>query len=192
MTLRKLQNTILTPAFFTHQVQKLFCNEKPYQINIALARMVKRGDLVRIKKGLFRFLEREIDEFTLATLMYQPSYISLESALHVYGMIPEEVMQVTSVTPITTKKLNTGEGIFLYSKIQSTLFFGYNKLQDSNSWLFYHLAKPEKALLDYIYVRRVKDLSSFRVDLSEIDRRLLFKYAREFPAWVQNITKEQL
>lgn len=193
MTLKDLKKSIKTPIFFTHQVQKVFINEEQYKINIALSRMVSREDLVRIKRGLYKFPNREIDELTLAGLIYQPSYVSLESALKIYGMLPEEVMSVTSVTPTTTKKINSLQGRFLYTKIQSTLFFGYDMVSDSyTDILSYKLAQPEKALLDYVYVRQVKDLESARIDVSELDLTLLKKYVLVFPTWVQDVLSSTL
>ncbi|MBU0974081.1 hypothetical protein KKD03_00055 [Patescibacteria group bacterium] len=193
MKLKELQNTISTSVFFTHQVQKIFSGEKPSQINISLSRMAKRGDLLRIKKGLFQFPGREVDEFTLSGLIYRPSYVSLESALHVYGMIPEEVMQVTAVTPTTTKQFRVVVGGFLYSKIQQELFFGFDKIADNhNISSYYNIAKPEKALLDYIYIRQVRDLSQARVDWIDVDYKLLKQFSREFPAWVQDTIKEKI
>jgi len=193
MTLKQLQATIKTPVFSTNQVQKFFANEKHSHINISLSRMSKRGDLLRLKKGLFRFPAREVDELLVANLMYQPSYVSLESALHIYGMIPEEVMQVTSITTTKPKKFSTADGGFLYSKVKQSLFFGFEKIQDSyNLSMFYSIAEPEKALLDYIYIRQVKDLEEARVDLDGVNLRILRKFSKEFPSWVQQVVKEEV
>ncbi|MBW1967626.1 MAG: hypothetical protein JRI48_09680 [Deltaproteobacteria bacterium] len=65
--------------------------------------LLRKGDIIRVKKGLYIFGEghrkapysREV----LANLMYGPSYVSLEYALQYYGLIPERVEALTSVTP---------------------------------------------------------------------------------------------
>jgi hypothetical protein len=48
----------------------------------------------------------------------------------------------------------------------------------------YQIAEPEKALLDWIYLRRVKNLEENRVDLSQLNRQRLWQFAKYFPKWV--------
>ena len=152
--------------------------------------MVKRGDLVRLKRGVYRLAEAEVDELVLAGWLYKPSYVSLESVLQMCGVIPEVVGKVTSVTTVTSKEIKTGEGVFLYSKIAKELFFGYEKVKDEKSGLYYNLAEPEKALLDWIYVRRVKSLEGERVDMSELNKKKLRSYVKIYPKWVRKVIDE--
>lgn len=190
MRLREFRQTMKMPIFYTYQVVRLFESESKNLINTQLSRMVKRGDLVRLKRGVYRLAEAEVDELVLASWLYKPSYISLESVLQMMGVIPEVVGKVTSVTTVTSKEVKTGEGVFLYSKIAKELFFGYKKARDEKSGLYYNLAEPEKALLDWIYIRKIKGLEGERVDMSELDKKKLRSYAKIYPKWVRKVINE--
>ena len=70
-----------------------------------LTRWTKKEYIVRLRQGYFTFSEykNKPDYFLyFANRIYRPSYISLHSALSFYGMIPEAVVQITSVTSLKT------------------------------------------------------------------------------------------
>jgi len=189
MILKDLRAKIKTPIFARSDVIKLFIKESQNQINTQLHRMIKRGDLVGVKRGLYSFPNTTLDEFVVANKLYTPSYVSLESALNVYGIFPDITAIVTSVTTTTSKKLNTPLGNYVYSKINKNLFFGYESVLDKESCFYYNIATPEKALLDFIYVRRIKNLEEFRVDMLVINKAILFNYLTYFPKWVGRVVK---
>lgn len=187
MTIKQLQSTILTPFFTTEQVKRLFPDEAIQTINMQLKRWVDKQEIIRLKRGLFIFPNKRLDEFFIANLLYPQSYVSLESALNAYGILPDIPAQVTSVTPMTSKQISTVKGNFLYSKIDQRLYFGY-KQTETHSNLHYQIAEPEKALLDYIYIRQVKNLEANRIDLQDINRSRLQELMQVFPSWVQEVT----
>lgn len=180
-----------SPVFFRYQVERLFPNESRTLTNSQLSRWVEKKKLVRLRRELFLFPEVKIDELVLANFIYRPSYISLESALNYYGIIPDVVQNITSVSPVTTRTFRTGRGVFIYSKIVKHLYFGWQTAKDSRSDFEFSIAEPEKALLDYVYIRRIRDLTDQRIDLGTIDRKKLVKYSRIFPSWVINTINEQ-
>jgi predicted transcriptional regulator of viral defense system len=180
-----------TPVFFRYQVERLFPNESRTLTNSQLSRWVEKKKLVRLRRELFLFPEVKIDEMVLANFIYRPSYISLESALNYYGIIPDVVQNVTSVSPVTTRTFRTGRGVFIYSKIMKNLYFGWQTVKDSKSDFEFSIAEPEKALLDYVYIRRIRDLTDQRIDFGVIDPKKLIKYSRIFPSWVINTINEQ-
>ncbi len=182
---------MLTPVFFRYQVERLFPNESRNLTNSQLSRWVEKKKLVRLRRELFLFPEVKIDELVLANFIYRPSYISLESALNYYGIIPDVVQNVTSISPVTTKTFKTSRGAFIYSKIAKELYFGWQTVKDSKSDLNFLIAEAEKALLDYIYIRRIRNLTDQRVDFGIIDRKKLIKYSRVFPSWVIKTINEQ-
>jgi len=117
--------------------------------------LLKKGEIIRIKKGLYVFgpkLAREpFSKETLANLIYGPSYISLEYALSFYGLIPERVETVTSITNKRKKLFNTPVGRFSYRYINPALYscgVTLHKLDDRHSVL---IATKEKALSDMLY-----------------------------------------
>ena len=86
-----------------------------------------------------------------ANRIYRPSYISLHSALAFYEMIPESVVQITSVSSLKTMSFENDFGEYAYKSIRSDLMFGYepHTVADDRTLL---LASPEKALLDLLYL----------------------------------------
>src|SRR6202043_3466912 len=77
----------------------------------AITRFLHDGSIIRVKKGLYVFGENYrrgiICKESLANLIYGPSYLSLEYALSYYGLIPERVEQVASMTPLRSKIFQT-------------------------------------------------------------------------------------
>ena len=88
--------------------------------------------------------------FLIANKIYSPSYISLESALSYYGIIPEGVFIYTSITTLKTRSITTPRGTFRYSNVKPNLFFGYEWLILKDKTI--KIAGLEKALCDYFYL----------------------------------------
>ncbi len=192
MTIEQLRRSISTAVFSDVQVRRLFPIDPTNSVRTQLSRWTAQGKLVRIKRGLYHFAERPIEELGLSQLLYSPSYISLETALNMFGILPDVPQQITSVTPTTTRNFQTKYGVYSYTKLQQKLFFGFS-IEDSDSTP-YQLAHPEKAILDYIYLRKIKNFTEARMDiLAKILKSRRFQaYLREYPNWVKRICKEQL
>lgn len=138
------------PVFSLRDIVKIF----PHFQRIQLDRWVKRGYICRLKQGFYLLQGQELHEaflFLVANKIYAPSYISLEQALKFYGFIPEEVFQLTSVSTKKTTSFRTAVGNFSYRHLHPRLFWGYQLRQFGK--LKFLLAEPEKALLDYLYLR---------------------------------------
>ncbi len=103
----------------------------------------------------------------LAGKIYRPSYISLHSALSVYGIIPETVVQLTSVTPLKTAVFANRFGEYSYKSIKQALMFGYYKREVSDE-LSTDFATLEKALIDLLYLfpfyNTERDIADLRLD----------------------------
>lgn len=143
--------------------------EKDFDRN-NLTRWCRKGLLVKLRNQYYAFPEyRQMPDFSryVANRIYMPSYISLHSALSFYGMIPEEVVQLTSVTTLKTAKFENAFGTFHYQNVKTPLFFGYEMktMQNGRGLLF---ATPEKALLDLLYLnpyyKTVHDMEELRLD----------------------------
>lgn len=118
-----------------------------------LSEWQKKGYLKKVAKGHYIFSDLEINEsvlFIIANKIFEPSYISLEMALSYYGLIPESVYSITSVTSRKTYKFASSIGHFSYRRIKPELMFGYNlvKYQNHN----FKMAEIEKAILDYFHI----------------------------------------
>jgi len=116
-----------------------------------IARMVKAGEIVRIKQGLYE-TDPQAEGAGLAEAIYGPSYLSFEYALSYHGLIPEAVYQYTSATfeKKRTKLFETPFGVFSYRDVPSPAFSLGVQLILNGGYSF-RLATPEKALCDELY-----------------------------------------
>ena len=181
----ELQSKIKTNVFTFSDLVKYFEGEDDGSLKTQLHRFIKKKLVYQIKRGIYCFDPKTIDQFELASYLYHPSYISLESALHYYGMIPDIPQMVTCVTPVTTKKIRSQFGRYYYSKIKQDLFFGYQSVASSKT--HYQIAKKEKALLDFIYIRKIKSLDELRLNLKEINKKILGRYIKSYPGRVAGV-----
>ena len=143
--------------------------EKDFDRN-NLTRWCRKGLLLKLRNEYYAFPEfRQVPDASryVANRIYTPSYISLHSAMAFYGMIPEEVVQITSVTTLKTAKFENAFGTFHYQNVKTPLYFGYEikTMQNGRGLLF---ATPEKALLDLLYLnpfyKTEQDMEDFRLD----------------------------
>lgn len=83
--------------------------------------------------------------------MCAPSYISLHTALSFYGIIPEAVVEITSVTTQKTCRYENAFGQFSYQTIKPRLFWGFEPktMRDGKQYM---MATPEKAIIDLLYL----------------------------------------
>lgn len=141
-----------------------------------IQRLEKQQILTRLAKGKYLVTGVDITEFALANWLVQPSYISLESALTYYGILPQFTYSVTSITTMRAQKIITQNREFIYAKIASLFFWGYAKHQDIL------IASPEKACLDYLYLaaKGLKNPDIGDWDLSIIKKGRLKAYAAKF------------
>ena len=153
-------------------------------------RWVKKGLLVRLRQGYYTFPEyKNKPDFTLffANRIYRPSYISLHTALAFYGIIPEAVVQITSVTSLKTASFQNEFGEYEYKSIREELMFGYDFKTIANGQSI-KLSRPEKALLDLLYLypfyNSEKEVEELRLDENflqdEFDLQRLEDYQSEF------------
>lgn len=119
----------------------------------------KAGYVKKIVRNFYVFVDKTQNDEELcfiANKLREPSYISLEYALNYYSLIPEVVFVFTSITTKKTASFETVIGNFSYQSIKKSLFFGYVlKGQEKSK---YKIAEPEKAILDFLYLRSdIKD-----------------------------------
>jgi predicted transcriptional regulator of viral defense system len=137
-------------CFSSHQIHSWY----PGFNNNNLTRWVKKDFLVKLRNGHYAFpeyLEEPASPFYIANRIYRPSYISLHSALAFYGLIPEAVVQVTSISSLKTVEFKNRFGTFSYKSVQPALIFGYDQKPFIKS-ITMLVAQPEKALLDLLYL----------------------------------------
>ena len=123
----------------------------------------EKGYIKKLRRGYYMFSDLSLQEetlFLMANKLYGPSYVSLETALSYYGLIPEGVYSMTSVSTKKTSRFKTPITSFIYRNIKPELFFGY-RLEKYGGQRF-KMAEIEKAFLDYVYFNpKIADASGF-------------------------------
>jgi len=133
-----------------------------------LDRWVKSGRLLQLRRGVYSLAPPYQVEpphpFLVANHLRKPSYVSLQSALSHYGMIPEFVPVTTSVTTGRPEELQTPVGEFVFRHLKKAAFFGYTQTEISPGRPIF-LATPEKALLDLLYLTPGSDSPEYIQEL---------------------------
>jgi predicted transcriptional regulator of viral defense system len=158
------------PAFNLNDVRKFDPDFHRQQLNDWLG----RGYIQPLAGGYYLLADRQMDEgylFMLANRIYEPSYISRESALAHYLVIPETVLGVTSVSSRKTKQFDSQWGVFNYRSVKPALMFGYRVIE-RGKMVKYKIASLEKAVLDYLYwntrINSVEDFVGLRWNRQEL------------------------
>ena len=150
-------------------------------------RWQKAGYIVPLRQGWYAFADyvnKPDYARYIASKIYTPSYISLHTALSFYGIIPEAVVAVTSITTRKTAQFENVFASYSYQTIKPSLFWGYEpkQLSDDKTYL---LATPEKALIDLLYLypqySTEEEMRELRLDedfmQNELDQERLAEYA---------------
>lgn len=147
--------------------------------SVFISRGLKNGMFIKLRNGFYSLSEPYIHPFFIANKLYQPSYVSLESALSYHGLIPETVYDITSVTTKSTREFSSPAGCFSYRTIKKDAFRGYGPAKIGGVVVF--LAEPEKAVVDYLhFVDLKKQLLNERLDLKKLNKKKLFSFAKLF------------
>lgn len=175
--------------FSLRDIENLFPDENLKTLKNNLTRWIRKGRFARLKRELYEFIEpgRQpvIPDLYIANKIYSPSYISLETALSIYSIIPDIAVQVTSVTTRQTRTFKNKYGAFFYRACKRRAFTGYRIMNYEGFKVF--IADKEKALVDFIYYRLrsggIIDLKEERFDkniLKKINWAKVNKYAKLF------------
>jgi predicted transcriptional regulator of viral defense system len=151
--------------------------------------MLRQGVIIRVKKGVYVFGEKysrgPFSREVLANMIYGPSYISLDYALHYHGLIPERVEAVTSVTLGRARRFSTPVGLFIYRMIPLKAYqIGIDQVQIEGGRPFL-IATPEKALADKIHddrgtgVRTQEEMKDYLLKNLRVDAESLAKLDAE-------------
>jgi hypothetical protein len=154
--------------------------KRPYD---KIHELVKKGELTPIKNGLYipgpKLDVSRPESLLLANHIWGPSYVSLETALSHWGLIPERVYEVSSATVKKAKRYKTPAGRFSYYHLPLPYYaFGIKsiKLTSKQTAL---IASPEKALCDKIILttgirlRSTKQVQEFLVEDLRIEEEAL-------------------
>jgi len=134
----------------------------------------KKGYIIKLINRWYLFTETERNEsllYRISNCIDRPSYVSLESALSMYHLIPESVHTVQAATTKKTQSYETIAGTFNYRSLKPSVFFGYTTLHLGELPLL--VAEKEKAILDYLYLNTgiadKKDIAAMRLNKMETE-----------------------
>ncbi len=198
MAVKDILKAIETPYVDAQTLLTLLSDyQKPRE---CISRMVKNKELMRLKNGFYLIADKIrqgtnmlIPYEQIANLLYGPSYVSLEWALSFYGMIPERVHTVTSMTLGKNKEYHTPIGDFAYYKLSPDGYsIGVTQKKASDFRGGFLMATPEKALADLVFKTckglnkeemRQELLESKRIDreyFHQLDKVLLGEIAKSY------------
>jgi predicted transcriptional regulator of viral defense system len=153
-----------------------------HTVRAALVRLAKRGLVEHIGKKIF--VAKVVSDFSgreIASVLRPQSYLSLDSVLRDAGISTQVPSILTFVTTGREARLRASIFRAEFRRISIALFWGYEVKE--TKYGRYNVAEPEKALLDWIYLRRKRRLETpfDELNLSSLDRPKLLKYAERFP-----------
>ena len=172
--------------------------KRPYDKIVSL---VEHGYLVQLRRGLYittsKVKSTMPETFLISNHLLGPSYVSIDSALFHWGLIPERVYQVTAVSNKLSKKFKTPLGIFSYTHIPLPYYsFGIEQLALTETQTV-KIASPEKALSDKIITTAGIQLRSSKQVLTYLEEELRIEKeslrnlnTREMVKWLPDCTKQ--
>ena len=141
--------------------------------------LLKDRDIIRIKKGLYvlgKEYNKPYNKFVLANLIYGPSYITAQTAMAFWNMIPERVELIISMTMKRKKQFETPVGRFFYLYCHQKAFNIGVRLEDTGDQKSFLIASPEKALCDMTamqtHISAKKEMKEF-LELMRLDNRVI-------------------
>ena len=165
---------------------------RPYD---KIMEMVNQGILVQLRRGLYMTspLVSKItpEPFLIANHLYGPSYISLDSALFHWGLIPERVFEISSVTPKISKKIMVQNAVYSYTHLPIAYYpVGIQSISLTKTQTVL-IASPEKALCDKVIttaginLRSKQQAMAFLVEDLRIDKDQLRELnTAEMTSWL--------
>lgn len=154
-----------------------------------LSEWVKQWYITTITKGWYLFTDVMRDEglsMVIATDIYEPSYISMESGLRYYDLIPEWVFMQTAVSSKKSQLLSWPTGSYKYYHVQPRHYWWYQLIYNRKRNKYLRIAEPEKLLCDWFYLKpyHPSEFEELRITASSyhelVDVAKLRRYAQRF------------
>ncbi len=144
----------------------------PDNIRLQLTRWTKSGRLYQLRRGLYAiappYQKAKPHPFLIANRLQHASYVSGQTALAFYGLIPDTIQAILSVTAGRPERLETPLGVFEFRHVKPELLRGYRmmalhgqKVPEQHALV----ATPEKALLDLVYLQPSGDQPAYLREL---------------------------
>ncbi|MFH1564630.1 MAG: hypothetical protein ABIC82_02145 [bacterium] len=158
---KELTKLTKLPYFRTSHLEAFLPHLKKTSICQNVSRSIKRGEVIKLKKGFYttkEYSEKHISEieyfYYLANILRYPSYVSGAYVLQSRGILTDITYPITSITTKSTRKYSAKLGEFIYYSISEKLYTGYERLLYKNEPVY--IATISKALFDYLYIKYFK------------------------------------
>ncbi len=135
---------------FTFKDLILFWGESDVNfVKKKINRYIKAGKMNAVRKGIYS-KDKNYDRYELATKIYAPSYVSLETVLGAAGITFQSYSQIFVVS-YTTKEIECDGRKYSYHKVKDTILTNQAGIESREN---YNIASSERAFLDVIYLRQ--------------------------------------
>jgi len=154
---------------------KKITNLRNNSLKVAITRLVKNGELIRISKGIYTTDISKIDWESFAAQSYEPSYLSFEWVLSKYNVLSQKPYNLTLATSRPTKMIDTVQPTIVYHHLQPKMYWGYMRKGG------YFEADLEKAWLDlaYLSINGYAKFDMQEMNLLLLDKKKIRKYLRK-------------
>lgn len=167
-------------VYSTKQLSNLISKNK-LSTAVYSSRLLKGKFAEKLQKGTISFTDNNL---IIATQLYEPAYVSLDSALLFHNLLTQVPKDIDCVTTINSKYFKLHN--INYHKITPKLFFGFKKYKLENSYAF--IAEPEKAILDGLYYNKYS-IDNLKEWLPKINYTKLKEYSRIYNKKIQDQIK---
>ena len=160
---------------------------KEKAVGNALRRQERRGLVEHVSNKIYiNKLAHDFSSKDLVNLLRPEAYISLESALAEWGISTQSPSLLTCVTTGFGRKFRSPSVRIVYRHIGKPLYWGFQEKRTRHG--HYRIAEPEKALLDWIYLKRQEGLpvALDELNLRITDREKLLRYCQKYPKSVKD------
>jgi predicted transcriptional regulator of viral defense system len=129
---------------------------------------LKKDNIIRkVERDKYQINHQAVDDFEMANFLYEPSYVSLETALNYWGILSQFPFEITCVTNKKSVVKKLDDKIFAYHHLSPKLYGMFYKVKNSL------IASPEKALFDQLYFasKGLGTVNNDEYDLSKVNRK---------------------
>lgn len=120
-------------------------------VKVWAKRLKDRGLIRQIKRDCYTLMGENLSNFEYSNALYEPSYISLDSALNYHGILIQVPLSVTAMTLKRAKVITYENVSYDYFHMSPGYFWGYEVINGAL------IADPEKSLVDKIYLESFRE-----------------------------------
>ena len=176
------------PVFTTYELAAL-SGKSSSATTQALNFLQKQGVIFKIYRGMWAEVGNErLSPYAVIPFLLprHRAYVSFISALHLHGIIEQIPQEITLASTAHTRIIHTKIGTFSIHQITPLFFDGFGWYKSTGSFL---IAKPEKALVDSLYLSACKKRQFSYFPELNFPKSFSFKKVKE---WTKKIPDSKI